>query len=187
MSRETKHLKLTPLAAAVATALATSPLVVAQEKSVTLEEIVVTSRKRAESVMDIPAAVQALSGEDLKDMGARGMSDYARFIPAVNIVDYGSGLANFVFRGATSDPGYVTQSTSSLYMDEISLTTQGQQPSIRMVDIERVEALSGPQGTLYGSDSQAGTLRLISNKAHMNETRCTVDGRIRNGSEGEGS
>ena len=70
MSRETKHLKLTPLAAAVATALATSPLVVAQEKSVTLEEIVVTSRKRAESVMDIPAAVQALSGEDLKDMGA---------------------------------------------------------------------------------------------------------------------
>ena len=187
MSRETKHLKLTPLAAAVATALATSPLVVAQEKSVTLEEIVVTSRKRAESVMDIPAAVQALSGEDLKDMGARGMSDYARFIPAVNIVDYGSGLANFVFRGATSDPGYVTQSTSSLYMDEISLTTQGQQPSIRMVDIERVEALSGPQGTLYGSDSQAGTLRLISNKAQMNETSFTVDGSIRNGSEGEGS
>ena len=109
MSRKSNHLKLTPLAAAIATGLVTSPLVTAQEQSATLEEIVVTSRKRAESVMDIPAAVQALSGEDIKEMGARGMSDYARFIPAVNIVDYGSGLANFVFRGATSDPGYVTQ------------------------------------------------------------------------------
>ena len=187
MSRKSNYHKLSPLAAAVATALVTSPIAIAQEESATLEEIVVTSRKRAESVMDIPAAVQALSGEDLVEMGARGMADYARFMPSINIVDYGSGRADFVFRGATSDPGYVTQSTSSLYMDEISLTTQGQQPAIRMVDIERVEALSGPQGTLYGSDSQAGTLRVITNRPVMNEISFTIDASVRDGSEGEGS
>jgi iron complex outermembrane receptor protein len=167
MSNKHLHIKITPLAAAIAATLGLAPLAFAQDEKVSsraIEEVLVTARKRAESVMDIPASVQALSGNDLKEMGARGIADYTRFMPAITVVDYGAGSSVVVFRGATTSAGYVGQSTSSVYLDELSMTTSGQQPSIRMVDIERVEALEGPQGTLYGSDSQAGTLKIITNK-----------------------
>lgn len=180
--------KITPLAAAMAAVLSSSTALYAQtDEILTLEEIVVTARKRSESVMDIPSSIQALSSEDIKDMGARGVADYSRFVPSINIVDYGSGVSDVIFRGATAGAGYVLQSTSSVYVDEISVTTQGQQPSIRMVDVERIEALAGPQGTLYGSDSQAGTLRIITNKPDMTNMELILDGSLRNGSEGEGS
>lgn len=182
--------EIAPLAVAVAAALGITPNVVAQESKASsrqIEEVLVTARKRSESVMDIPASVQALSGDDLKEMGARGISDYARFLPAVTVVDYGAGSATVVFRGATTSAGYVGESTSSVYLDELSMSTSGQQPSIRMVDIERVEALEGPQGTLYGADSQAGTLKVITNKPEMNVSEMVIDGSFRNNSEGEDS
>ena len=152
-----------------------------------LEEVVVTARKRAESVQDIPASVQALSEGMLKDMGARGIADYARFVPAVNVVSYANGSSTIVFRGATIEGGgYIAQSTSSVYLDEISVTSTGSQPSIRMVDIERVEALAGPQGTIYGSDAQAGTMRIITNKPVMNTFTADIDVGFRGNKEGEG-
>jgi iron complex outermembrane receptor protein len=184
------HIKITPLAAAIAATLGLAPLAFAQDEkasSRSIEEVLVTARKRSESVMDIPASVQALSGNDLKEMGARGIADYTRFMPAITVVDYGAGSSVVVFRGATTSAGYVGQSTSSVYLDELSMTTSGQQPSIRMVDIERVEALEGPQGTLYGADSQAGTLKIITNKPEMNVSEVILDGSFRNSSEGEGS
>jgi len=184
--RQNPNFVLTPLAAGIATALAPAASIAASE--VTLEEIVVTARKRAESVQDIPISIQAISEENLKDMGARGLKDYSRFVPSVNVVSYANGSSVIVFRGATiTGGGYIAQSTSSMYLDEVSVTSTGSQPSIRMVDIERVEALSGPQGTLYGSDAQAGTMRVITNKPVMNEFEAVIDGSIRNGSEGEGS
>ena len=183
-----KHFKSAPLAAAIAAALVT-PFSIAQEESAApaLEEVVVTARKRSESIMDIPASVQALSEDDLKEMGAKNIADYVRFLPAVTVVDYGAGVSTVVFRGATTSAGYVGESTSSVYMDEISLTTSGQQPSIRMVDIERVESLEGPQGTLYGSDAQAGTLRIITNKPKINERETVIDVLGKSSSEGEAS
>jgi iron complex outermembrane recepter protein len=158
-------------------------------QSATLEEVIVTARKRSESVQDIPSSIQALSGDDLKEMGARGMSDYTRFVSSVDVIDYGNGASNIVFRGATVDGGgsYIAQSTSSVYLDEISITSTGDQPSVGMVDIARVEALAGPQGTIYGSDAQAGTLRIITNKPVMNEFQMVLDGGLRDGSEGEAS
>jgi iron complex outermembrane recepter protein len=183
-----KHFKSAPLAAAIAAALV-SPLSIAQDEGAApaLEEVVVTARKRSESIMDIPASVQALSEDDLKEMGAKNIADYVRFLPAVTVVDYGAGVSTVVFRGATTSAGYVGESTSSVYMDEISLTTSGQQPSIRMVDIERVESLEGPQGTLYGSDAQAGTLRIITNKPKINERETVIDVLGKSSSEGEAS
>ncbi|MFT5710355.1 MAG: iron complex outermembrane receptor protein [Halioglobus sp.] len=178
-----------PLASALAIVLGTSGGVAAQGTGgqAQLEEVLVTARKRSESVMDIPASVQALTESDLKELGVKGVSDLSRFVPSLNSVDFGSGITDVVFRGATSDPGYVVQSTSSVYFDEVSITTQGQQPYIRMVDISRIEALAGPQGSLYGSDSQAGTLRIISNKPDVNNWEVTVDGSARDGQEGESS
>lgn len=181
-------LKISPLAAAITATITATPIAVADEiaKSSGLEEIIVTSRKRAESVMDIPASIQALSENDLKEMGARGIADYTRFMPAVDVIDRGP-FATVVFRGATNSSGYVGEATSSVYLDEISLTTAGQQPSLRVVDVERVEALEGPQGTLYGADAMAGTLRYILNKPQMGVTSMTLDGSVRNSSEGEAS
>jgi iron complex outermembrane receptor protein len=179
---------LTPMAAAVAAALSTSAPVLAQQEGAVLEEIIVTARKRTESLQEIPVSIQALSGDDIKAMGAKGLEDYTRFVPSVNVVSYGNGSSTVVFRGANVDGGgYVGQSTASVYLDEISVTTTGSQPSIRMVDIHSVEALSGPQGTLYGSDAQAGTLRIITNKPDVNNFEMVLDGSFRGGDDSDDS
>ncbi len=155
-----KKYALTPIAGAVATALCPAQQAVAQDAdsdAVTLDEIIVTATKRELSVQDIPASIQAISSDALQAMGAKSMEDYSRFVPSVNVVSYGAGDNTVVFRGAITGTGYIAQSTSSVYLNEQSLTQTGAQPMIRMVDINRVEALSGPQGTLYGSDAQAGS------------------------------
>jgi len=177
---------LTPIAGAVAAALAPAHQVLAQDEG-GLEEIVVTATKRSLSVQEIPASVQAITQESLAMMGAKNMEDFSRFVPSVNVVTYGAGSDTVVFRGAITGSGYIAQSTSSVYLDEISLTTTGSQPSPRMVDIERVEALSGPQGTLYGSDSQAGTMRIITNKPVLNEFGAEIDVELRAGEKSEES
>jgi outer membrane receptor protein involved in Fe transport len=188
MEGNKRHL-LTPLAGAIATAVTPAQQALAQddESEYLLEEVTVTATKRAVSVQDIAASVQAITGDTLAEMGAKGMDDYSRFIPSMNVISYGAGSSTVVFRGAITGQGYIAQSTSSVYLDEISVTTTGSQPGIRMVDIERVEALSGPQGTLYGSDAQAGTLRIITNKPVMDAFEAVVDLELRGGSKSEAS
>ncbi len=189
METQQKHL-LTPIAAAVAAALSPGSGALAQEtgdSDYALEEIIVTATKRTASIQDIPASVQAITQETLAAMGARTMEDYARFVPSVNVVSYGSGQTTVVFRGAITGSNWLAQSTSSIYLDEISVTQTGSQPTIRSVDIARIEALSGPQGTLYGSDAQAGTLRIITNQPVMNKFEAIFDGELRGGNEGDSS
>ncbi|MDE0784750.1 MAG: TonB-dependent receptor plug domain-containing protein, partial [Planktomarina sp.] len=190
MIKQHSRIKMAPLAAAITAALGLTPLAYAQDDEVSsraIEEVLVTARKRSESALEIPSSIQALSGDDLKEMGARGMADYVRFMPAVTVVDYGAGASTVVFRGATTSSGYVGQSTSAVYLDELAITTTGQQPSVRMVDIARIEALAGPQGTLYGADSQAGTLKIITNKPEMNVSEVILDIGVRAGAESAGS
>jgi len=179
---------ITPVAAAVTAALYPGVAVHAQQaddSAYALEEIIVTATKRAVSVQDIPATIQAITQESLAAMGAKGMEDYARFVPSVNVVTYGGSSSTVVFRGAITGPDYIGQSTSSVYLDEIAITQTGSQPSIRAVDLERVEALSGPQGTLYGSDAQAGTMRILTNKPVMNTYEAIFDGEVRGGGDSD--
>ena len=176
---------LTPIAGAVAAALCPAHQAVAQSGEIALEEIIVTATKRSSSVQSIPASVQAITSEALSAMGAKDLSDYARFVPAVNVVDYGAGDTTVIFRGAITGTGYIAQATSSVYLNEQSLTQTGAQPMIRVVDIERVEALAGPQGTLYGSDAQAGTMRIITNKPQLNEFEAIFDAEVRTGSDSD--
>lgn len=183
---------MSPITAAVTAALYPGYAAVAQEEPEAqqqraLEEIVVTARKRSESVQTIPATIQAISQESLAAMGAKGMEDYARFVPSVNVVNYGPGSSTVVFRGAITGAGYLGQSTSSVYLDEISVTQTGSQPNIRPVDIARVEALSGPQGTLYGSDAQAGTMRILTNQPVLNQFEAVFDGEVRGGGQSDAS
>jgi len=188
MDKSTKYL-LTPFAGAIATALAPGQTVLAQsdEGEAFLEEVIVTATKRSVSIQDIPATIQAINADTLEAMGAKGMDDYSRFIPSMNVISFGAGSNVVVFRGAVTGQGYIAQSTSSVYLDEISVTTTGSQPNIRMVDIQRVEALSGPQGTLYGSDAQAGTLRIVTNKPNMDAFETIVDFELRGGSKSDAS
>jgi outer membrane receptor protein involved in Fe transport len=189
METQTKF-ALTPIAGAVATALCPAQQASAQDAASAsggLEEIIVTATKRESSIQDIPASIQAITSEALAAMGARDIDDYARFVPAVNVVNYGAGDTTVIFRGAITGTGYIAQSTSSVYLNEQSLTQTGAQPMIRMVDIDRVEALAGPQGTLYGSDAQAGTMRIITNKPVLNEFEAIFDGEFRAGSQSDES
>ncbi len=180
---------LTPVAGAIVAALYPGASAVAQEAQEAdehaLEEVIVTATKREVSIQDIPASIQAITQETLASMGAKTMEDYARFVPSVNVVTYGAGQSTVVFRGAITGSGWLAQSTSSVYLDEISITQTGSQPSIRAVDIERIEALSGPQGTLYGSDAQAGTMRILTNQPVMNKFEAIFDGELRGGSESD--
>ena len=181
---------ITPVAAAVTAALYPGVAVHAQQaddSDYALEEIIVTATKRALSVQDVPATIQAITQESLAAMGAKGMEDYARFVPSVNVVTYGPGSSTVVFRGAITGAGYIGQSTSSVYLDEISVTQTGSQPHIRAVDLERVEALSGPQGTLYGSDAQTGTMRILTNQPVMNTFEGIFDGEVRGGGDSDAS
>jgi len=181
---------MTPVAAAVTAALYPGAAVMAQDSgsdSNVLEEIVVTARKRSESLQEIPATIQAISQESLAAMGAKGMEDFARFVPSINVITYGPSSSTVVFRGAITGAGYIGQSTSSVYLDEISVTQTGSQPNIRPVDISRVEALSGPQGTLYGSDAQAGTMRILTNQPVMNSFEAVFDGEVRGGGQSDAS
>ncbi|MEL7186781.1 MAG: TonB-dependent receptor [Pseudomonadota bacterium] len=175
---------LTPVAGAIAAALAPTSQALAQSDNA-LEEIIVTATKRTTSVQDIPASIQAITQDSIEAMGAKGMEDYSRFVPSVNVISYGAGSSTVVFRGAITGSSYIAASTSSVYLDEIALTTTGSQPNIRMVDVERVEALAGPQGTLYGSDAQAGTMRIITNKPKLNEFEAVLDTEVRAGDKSD--
>jgi len=192
MEHQKKHL-LTPVAGAIAAALYPGSSAFAQDAEApeadnyALEEVIVTATKREVSIQDIPASVQAITQETLAAMGAKTLEDFARFVPSMNVVSYGAGSSAVVFRGATTGAGWLVQATSSVYLDEISVSQTGAQPTIRAVDIARIEALAGPQGTLYGSDAQAGTLRIITNQPVMNEFEAVFDGDLRDGSMSDAS
>ena len=175
-----------PVAAAIAAALNPGVSVAQDSDHKGLDEVIVTATKRSLSIQDIPAQVQAITQESLAAMGAKDMEDFTRFVPSVNVVKYGSGSTSVVFRGATTGTSGA-QTTSSVYLDYISITQTGSQPTIRAVDVARVEALSGPQGTLYGSDAQAGTLRIITNQPVMNEFEAIFDGEVRGGDQSDSS
>lgn len=130
-----------------------------------LEEVLVTATRRgAQSAMDIAESIQAISEEQIRIAGLTGIDDYARFIPSLSYVSSNPGTASFYFRGIADAFGsFIAESSSALYLDEQSLTLNST-PNPRMVDIERIEALSGPQGTLYGANAQSGLLRIITNK-----------------------
>lgn len=175
---------LTPLAAAVSAALAPGGAAQAQEQGSALEEIVVTARKREENLQDIPASIQAIGEVQLEKMGAKGIEDYSRFIPALNVVSYQPGSNDIVIRGVNAGgTAGVAQSPASQYLDEMPITTTGSQPEVRMYDINRVESLEGPQGTLFGGSAQSGTLRVITNQPDPTQFEASAAVQLKSGDD----
>ena len=184
---QTNQFSISPIAAAVSAALATPAAALAQEDgaSDTLDEIIVTATKREQNLQKIPAAIHAMPEAMLKEIGALNTEDYIRFMPSVNWINYNAGGSNVViFRGCNTDNGggFTGTQTSNVYLDEMPITaTDGTQPDIRMLDVERVEALSGPQGTIFGAAAQCGTLRIITNKPDTSPFEASADFMVRGG------
>jgi len=139
----------------------------AQTAGSQLEEVVVTAQKRSENLQDVPVSVQALGTERLDELQISDMTDYARFLPNVTIQTAAPGFSTIYMRGVASgennNPSGPLPSVG-VYRDEQPVTTITGPLDIHVYDIARVEVLAGPQGTLYGASSQAGTIRIITNK-----------------------
>lgn len=135
------------------------------------DEIIVTATKRSESASDIPIAVTALGEDTLEELNVNIFTDYLVQLPGVSSGGSGPGTSTIYIRGvASTTPTLSIAGVAGLapnvafYLDEQPLSQPGRNLDVYAADLERVEVLSGPQGTLFGSSSQAGTVRLITNK-----------------------
>ncbi len=165
-------MKKTKLNCAVVAALAATPLFAQEDAGkAQIETIEVTATKRSASIQEIPVSVTALNGEALENLGVDNFQDYVEFLPNVVFQGTGPGQNEIYIRGAaTSQTNIAVSSVQALqpsvafYLDEQPVSMQGRNLDIFATDMERVEVLPGPQGTLFGASSQSGTVRLITKK-----------------------
>jgi outer membrane receptor protein involved in Fe transport len=179
--------RVSAIAAAVSAALAGAHSANAQEQGVMLEEVIVTATKREVSLRDIPASITAFTSDDISRRGFKGFDDYSRQIPSLAVASREPLGNTVVFRGVTAS-GIQFESTNpsaGLYLDEQPITSSGNNANPRLIDIERVEALSGPQGTLFGDASQSGTLRIITNKPDVDAFEAWVEADVSSVSDGD--
>jgi len=134
------------------------------QDSATVTEIVVTATGRSEKVMDVPLAMSVTTGQALEKANVTSLESVKRIEPALNVRTYAAGVSSFVIRGIVSQ----AQPTTGVYYGEAPLLGGHQTeasgdptPSLRLVDMDRLEVLKGPQGTLFGAGSMAGTIRAI--------------------------
>ncbi len=130
-----------------------------------LDELVVTAEKRPELLSRSATAVSALSADDLAALGGKSFDEVAAQMVGVAVTNLGSGRNKIFVRGL-SDGSFTgkTQSTVGLYLDDVPITYNAPDPDLRLADIGRVEVLRGPQGTLYGSGSMGGIVRIVTAK-----------------------
>jgi outer membrane receptor protein involved in Fe transport len=147
-----------------------------------IEEVLVTATKRTESMQDIPVAVSALGEESLDQLGISNFEDYLLQLPNVTAGGSGPGQNTIYIRGvASTTPGLTVAGVAglapnvALYLDEQPLAQPGRNLDVYAADLARVEVLSGPQGTLFGASSQAGTVRLITNKPDPSGNYASID------------
>jgi outer membrane receptor protein involved in Fe transport len=153
--------------ALLASALLLPMPVLAAESSPMLEEIVVTAQKRVSNLQDATLSLQVLSNERLTQLGVKDFADYMQYLPTVTYDSSQPGSALLFMRGVSSGNNgnhSASMPSVSVYLDEQPITTINEVLDIHAYDLARIETLAGPQGTLFGSSSQAGTMRIITNK-----------------------
>ncbi|HXY96181.1 MAG TPA: TonB-dependent receptor [Steroidobacteraceae bacterium] len=146
-----------------------------------IQEVVVTAQRRSENAQDVPIAIQALTGETLQQLNIANFDDLIRYLPNVTAPSAGPGQSQIVMRGlsAGSAAGQWGGSISgfpnvAIYLDEQSGQLPGRNLDVYAADLERVEVLEGPQGTLFGAGAQAGVIRYITNKPKLNVTEASA-------------
>jgi outer membrane receptor protein involved in Fe transport len=146
-----------------------------------VQEVVVTAQRRAENVQDVPIAIQVLTGEALQQLNVTTFEDLIKHLPNVSGGSQGPGQVQIFMRGLSSG-SVPTQSGGSIngfpnvaiYLDEQSGQLPGRNLDVYAADLERIEVLAGPQGTLFGAGAQAGVIRYITNKPKLNTTEASV-------------
>ena len=157
-----------------------------------IEEVVVTARKKSESLQDVPLSVSALQEETLEERGINVFEDYLMQLPGVTSGGSGPGQSTIYIRGlASTTPNLTTAGVAGLapnvsfYLDEQPLAQPGRNLDVYAADIARIEVLSGPQGTLFGASSQAGVVRMITNKPKPGVSESNVEVETRFMPEGD--
>lgn len=145
-----------------------------------LEEVIVTAQKRgAQSLQDVAMSAAVVSRDLIDSRQLVGMDDYLRTIPSMSFQEYGAGRSTIIIRGITADPQLGTE-TTGVYINEVPLSSMGNfessSPELKLVDVNRIEILRGPQGTLYGSGSMGGAMRVITEQPRLDEFSGSVAG-----------
>src|SRR6202049_1333053 len=147
-----------------------------------LQEVIVTANRRTENMQDVPISIQALTGETLTQLNVTTFDDFIKFVPNVTTAGSGPGQNSIFMRGlsvgVTGQQGTGTTGpipNVAVYLDEVSGALPGRNMDVYAADIERIEVLEGPQGTLFGSGAQAGVLRYITNKPKLDKTEGNVN------------
>ena len=164
--------KKKPLATAISAAVATTGGASAAE----IETVIVTATKREESAQDVTISVQAVTGDTVRELGIETFDEYAEYLPNVVSGGNGPGKRELYIRGSATEQSGVTITAAqgsapgvALYVDEQPVSFGGRNLDVFAADLERIEVLSGPQGTLFGASSQSGNLRLITRKPEPNK------------------
>jgi outer membrane receptor protein involved in Fe transport len=145
-----------------------------------LQEVVVTAnRSGAQSVQNVSIPISVVDPKLVDQSGLGNLSDLTKFAPSLSIVEGAPGFNQITMLGLTAMP-YRTSDTSdrslvAVYLDDTPISVQGQTPDLRVYDLERVEILRGPQGTLYGDSSMAGTIRYITAKPSSTSSFGTLE------------
>jgi iron complex outermembrane receptor protein len=174
--------RLTLLDAAVAACLVAAKVSAADQAnspnpapaSNELSEITVTAQRRTENLQDVPIAIQALTGETLQQLSVENFDDVVKYLPNVTLSGAGPGQSSIYMRGLSVGPGTIQGYGAvgdfpnvAVYLDDQSAQVPGRNLDVYAADIERIEVLEGPQGTLFGAGAEAGVLRYITNKPKL--------------------
>ena len=154
-----------------------------------IAEIVVTAQKRSSTVQETPISITAVSGADLQDRGIGDVATLAAATPGVSLKSNGPGQTEIEMRGMTSSGG--NSATVGFYLDDVPMTAPAGAQNGKVVidptlyDLNRIEVLRGPQGTLYGSGSMGGTVKLVTNQPNLTKTEGSFES-ILSGTDGGG-
>ncbi len=154
-----------------------------------LQEVIVTATKRRENLQEVPFSVSATSQEQIRNSGAMDIVDLARNIAGLAIADLGPGQSQMAIRGISSgqvirdQPGVKEQ--VGVYLDESPISVALFTPDLELFDLDRFEVLRGPQGTLFGAGSEAGTVRYITTQPHLGKTEIFTDASLEDVTHGD--
>ena len=153
----------------------------ATETGGALSEVVVTAQKRVENLQNVPISVDVFDTKKIEQLSITNLDDYVKFAPSVSMVgsqgeggNAQPGESHVYIRGVVNggDGNHSgSQPTVGTYLDEMPVTTIDGTVDIHIYDIQRIEVLEGPQGTLFGASSESGTIRIISNKPELGNSR----------------
>src|SRR6185437_4428055 len=155
----------------------------AEASSSSLQTVIVTAQRREQNIQDVPITIQAMTGKTLQSLNVQTFADYVKYLPNVSTGSQGPGMGTLFMRGlSTGVLGTQGQGSVGLfpnvavYLDDQSELLPGRDLDVYAVDLERIEVLEGPQGTLFGAGAQAGVVRFITNKPKLDTFEVDING-----------